>query len=377
MTTTEPLRIALCGGVLYQRDAISHSLRLKLDAGRRWRAAGEPVEVRAFVLHTDEPAEDVLEVGDAWVLARDPWFASAAVRTYEFGIRYSLLDTLFLDCSSPAIGVFHNVTPIELVDGHEAQAAIADSMRQVHNLDRCTEVLCDSTFNAEVLADLGIDVPTTVLPLPPCLPCPGDRTARADGAPVRVLFIGRLVRSKGVRELLDAFAAASEASRHATHLVLAASTRFSDPGIVDAVTATIADRPGLTLRLALDLDDDALALELASADVLVLPSHHEGYGLPVAEALASGCHVITSDAGALPETVGDLGTVVPVGDVAALTAAIAESIEAIATGGPVPTNGGRLPRDEWRARVEALCAGRSRESYEAAFRAAVERAVER
>jgi glycosyltransferase involved in cell wall biosynthesis len=59
------------------------------------------------------------------------------------------------------------------------------------------------------------------------------------------------------------------------------------------------------------------------ADVFVLPSHYEGYGLAVAEAVARGLPVVCSDTGAAAELVGpESGVVVPPGDLEALTAAL-------------------------------------------------------
>ena len=59
-----------------------------------------------------------------------------------------------------------------------------------------------------------------------------------------------------------------------------------------------------------------------NAKALVFPSAYEGFGNPALEAMSLGCPAIVSDAGALPEVVGDAGMVYPVGDVAALTAAV-------------------------------------------------------
>src|SRR4029079_13975437 len=61
----------------------------------------------------------------------------------------------------------------------------------------------------------------------------------------------------------------------------------------------------------------------AGARILVLPSLHEGFGLPVLEAMALGVPVITSDRGALPEVAGDAGVTVKADDPAGLAATIA------------------------------------------------------
>ncbi|MCP4222023.1 MAG: glycosyltransferase family 4 protein, partial [Actinomycetia bacterium] len=64
-----------------------------------------------------------------------------------------------------------------------------------------------------------------------------------------------------------------------------------------------------------------------SAAALVFPSEYEGFGNPVVEAMARGCPVITTDATALPEVVGDAGLTVPVGRPEALAAAVARVLE--------------------------------------------------
>jgi glycosyltransferase involved in cell wall biosynthesis len=69
----------------------------------------------------------------------------------------------------------------------------------------------------------------------------------------------------------------------------------------------IADR----ITLLPGIDDATLAALFNLCDVLVQPSLAEGFGLPVAEAMASGLPVLTSDGGALPEVASEAGVVVP------------------------------------------------------------------
>jgi glycosyltransferase involved in cell wall biosynthesis len=68
--------------------------------------------------------------------------------------------------------------------------------------------------------------------------------------------------------------------------------------------------------------DEELPLYYSLADVFVFPSLLEGFGLPVAEAMACGTPVIAANASSLPEVVGDAGLLVPAMDSAALAGAL-------------------------------------------------------
>jgi len=80
----------------------------------------------------------------------------------------------------------------------------------------------------------------------------------------------------------------------------------------------IANRITFTGRIA----DDRFVREYAKATAAVVPSVYEGFGLPVAEAMACAVPVISTTGGALPEVVGDAGLLVPPADHQALANAI-------------------------------------------------------
>src|SRR5699024_6082396 len=70
--------------------------------------------------------------------------------------------------------------------------------------------------------------------------------------------------------------------------------------------ARLLDKLGL--RDAVDLvsgvDDDELAELVGTAEISVVPSMYEGFSLPAVEAMSSGCALVATGAGALPEVVG-------------------------------------------------------------------------
>ncbi len=68
--------------------------------------------------------------------------------------------------------------------------------------------------------------------------------------------------------------------------------------------------------------DAAVAAAYDEADVLVVTSEHEGFGVPVVEAMAAGLPVVAVDRGAVPEVLGDAGVLVPDEEPYALAASI-------------------------------------------------------
>ena len=70
------------------------------------------------------------------------------------------------------------------------------------------------------------------------------------------------------------------------------------------------------------LPDEVMPSYYSLADVFVLPSLLEGFGLPLAEAMACGTPIVATKVGAIPEVVGEAGLLVPAMDVQALAGAI-------------------------------------------------------
>lgn len=133
------------------------------------------------------------------------------------------------------------------------------------------------------------------------------------------LFVGSLKPGKNVPMMIRAFAAFLATQKETYDFLLVGSDYWLDPGI----SATI-NSLGLAKRVKIVgfVDDDTLAEYYRGASAFITVSLIEGFGLPVVEAMACGCPVIGSTAGAYPEVVGSAGILVDPGNEQALTDAI-------------------------------------------------------
>jgi glycosyltransferase involved in cell wall biosynthesis len=150
-----------------------------------------------------------------------------------------------------------------------------------------------------------------------------QRDARDGGShqpsDVALLCVATLTPRKGYELLVRALAAIP----HRNWRLTCAGSLDRDAPTVARVRELIRDS-GLEDRVSLagDMDAAALAVEYDRADLFVLPTLYEGYGMAVAEALARGLPVVSTATGAIEDLVRDGGIVVPPGDLAAFTAAL-------------------------------------------------------
>jgi glycosyltransferase involved in cell wall biosynthesis len=184
-------------------------------------------------------------------------------------------------------------------------------------------VICPSAATARAIESAGVDAQRIAV-APPGTARPAAAMRRSAGASVRLLAVGTLTARKGHALLIEALAQL----RDATWTLVCAGSLERDPQAATRVRAAIAAH-GLAhrVRLAGELSTTELAREYRSADVFVLPSFHEGYGMAYAEALAHRLPIIATTAGAIPETVpAKAALFVPPGDMNSLRAALASAI---------------------------------------------------
>jgi glycosyltransferase involved in cell wall biosynthesis len=212
---------------------------------------------------------------------------------------------------------YHNITPAPYFDRWEPRAAA--SMRrardELRELAPAVELaLTDSDFNTAELVELGypqavtspllLDLDGFRAPAEPRLL--GRLRRLRDQGITRWLFVGRLAPNKCQHDVIAAFAV--------FHRLHGPQSRLTLVGSAAAPRYATALR---RLTRELDLEDsvefltgvpaDELRAYYATADVFVCQSEHEGFCVPILEAMVAGVPVVAHAAAAVPGTVADAG----------------------------------------------------------------------
>jgi glycosyltransferase involved in cell wall biosynthesis len=150
------------------------------------------------------------------------------------------------------------------------------------------------------------------------VPARDESYVESDG-PLRALCVAQWVPRKGILTLVEAW---TLKERPGAVLELVGETG-ADPEYEVRVRAAIEAAPRGSIVVSGCVDDVMLGNAYASADLFVLPSQYEAYGIVYAEALASGLPVIACDVGPVPELVGsEAAVLIRPDDKAALSATL-------------------------------------------------------
>ena len=215
------------------------------------------------------------------------------------------------------IGLVHHPLALETGLNETAQQQLYTSEREA--LRHVRRVIVTSPHTVRALADYAVSPARCVVVPPGTDPAP---LAPVSSRSEPILFCAAsLTPRKGHAVLFHAL-------RRINHLpwrLRCAGSAALDPATADTLRHLAA---ALDLKHRIEwlgeLDAAALAVSYQQADLFVLPSWYEGYGMVLAEALARGLPIVSTTAGAIPDTVpADAGLLVSPGDDTALADALA------------------------------------------------------
>lgn len=213
---------------------------------------------------------------------------------------------------------YHNVTPPEFFHGYDANAekATANGLKQVKEIrpyiDFCLPV---SKFNMDDLKAMGYTCPMEVLPI---LIRFDDYAQEPDQSVIdkyttdgytNLLFVGRMAPNKKVEDVVSAFAVYKESYDKTARLFLVGSFQEEDKyyqhllrhikklGVEDVIF------PG-------HISFSAILSYYRIADVFLCMSEHEGFCVPLVEAMYFDVPVVAYNKCAVPDTMGHSGVVV-------------------------------------------------------------------
>ncbi len=218
------------------------------------------------------------------------------------------------------IWVYHGLTPPGFLSGfREKILARIRKTGYILSMRRSDLVQADSGFVVEELKSAGVDASKLVaMPVGVDL----ERFAAGDRAKIRarynigdsflLLYVGRLASLKHVDDLIRATAALKSDK---VRLMVVGAGPEREP--LDALATKLGVENIVTF--AGRLGDDELPDYYAACDAWVTASRHEGFCVPIVEAMAAGKPVIVPDVAAMPETAGNAGLVYRLDDVNGLT----------------------------------------------------------
>lgn len=251
-------------------------------------------------------------------------------------LHYSIDSPAFTDIAGRAAGAalhYHNVTPPDLLwrDAPALALQCRDGRMRLGSLaGAVSHAAADSHFNAAELVPLGYPAADVIgvfrQPLPrPSAPPSDDPPAPPGG--IRMLFVGRGAPNKCQHDAILGLGALTQAGIEA-ELRLVGNWGGNRAYLERCMR--LADSAGVTDRVVLlgSVSDEQLAAEYAQADVFVCLSEHEGYCVPLLEAMAANLPIIGYAAGAVPETMGHAGLLLHDKS----PGVVAEAIAAVAAG---------------------------------------------
>lgn len=317
------MHVAIITDAFLARDGVGRSILSKVraleGAGHRvtvWMGSPEHLSVAGMESRVRFTSlREVLR--EARGPARSDGFLAHDLYLYEYPTYFPLVQTARLVQGKPVVFDYYGVTPQEFFPDPGAQDWIRRSIAETRILADAQMVLVHSRASRQELTRQApvpeARVRTIPIALDPHYTRPPDREAvervrRELGLEGRfvMLCVGRVAGNKGVPTLVESMAHLAAAVPEALLLVVGEDRRHGYEYFRGyALSRALELNVERAVRFLGQVSEETLHALYGAAQVLVSASLHEGFGMPVAEAMACGTPCVLTAVAALPETAGD------------------------------------------------------------------------
>jgi glycosyltransferase involved in cell wall biosynthesis/2-polyprenyl-3-methyl-5-hydroxy-6-metoxy-1,4-benzoquinol methylase len=261
------------------------------------------------------------------LIGGEPHFAASDLLIYHYPLYYGLLESMRGASQGAVMIDYHGVTPPELWGSEYDRELLVRGQQGLPIALYADVAAAHSPFTAHELAAASGYPESDISILPLWVDTDAFQPGRKDTDVLRrhklegrrvLLCVGRIAGNKRIDVLVRAMARV-QASAPDTSLLLVgdadSSSAYRD--VADAARR-LAKKLMIEEQVIFAGKVEDLPAYYRAADIYITASDHEGFGIPVLEAMACGVPVVAAASSALPWTVGDAGVTFPPGDDASL-----------------------------------------------------------
>jgi len=301
--TEEHRRLFVAAPDIADGDAVGNHC---LGIGKAGQRLGYEVKFFARSHKTDQAKVHPIEELPALARPEDCLFLS-----------YSIYEPILLDllnCQAWKVAYFNGVTPAELLEPYDRITAdlCRAAINQLGQLDRCDRMLSNSQLSASVLKRHGVSKPVTIIPpftqdirlVVPTRPSPVKKAWNANQDRLaNLLMVGRVVPHKSIEEAIEAVGLLIRSGIQA-QLEIVGSTPCTE--YLRSLKALV-NRNSLqtAIKFLGHLSEEEKSNCYQRADIFIQCSRHEGFCVPLFEAMHCGLPMVVSPETAATGTTDD------------------------------------------------------------------------
>jgi glycosyltransferase involved in cell wall biosynthesis len=301
------MRVHQMTATLAYGDAVSNDI---LEIDRRLKQWG--LDARIYAENIEPRLASISQPDSAY----EPYLAEPDdLLIYHYSI-YTANLKLYAQSLNRKIVVYHNITPPEYFQGFDShlESLCRFGRLALPQLRDCDLAMAVSEFNRRELVAAGIpERRTAVLPVFLGL----EKFARTErnpalyrqmrqGGRMNLLYVGRLAPNKGCDDLIKLFYAYCRHRNPAAHLWLVGTRAFTRyVRYLEALIARLGLADAVSFTDRVSLSDLRTCYE--ASDILLSGSRHEGFGVPLLEAMYFDLPIVAYAAAAVPETLAGAG----------------------------------------------------------------------